>query len=144
MARLARAAVVLCSLAVHMHDLRPSGRGRDLMRLRLPILAAALTIACGGNPSESTQPGNANRAAADPGARGVIAFPDDSGDWVRPAKDYSSSRYSTLTDITAESVKQLGVKVTFSTGASAGHEAAPLVVNNTMYIVTPWPNVATW
>ena len=22
-----------------------------------------------------------------------------------------------------------------------GHEAAPLVVNNTMYIVTPWPNV---
>jgi glucose dehydrogenase len=22
-----------------------------------------------------------------------------------------------------------------------GHEAAPLVVNNTMYIVTPWPNI---
>jgi PQQ-dependent dehydrogenase (methanol/ethanol family) len=32
------------------------------------------------------------------------------------------------------------VKFTFSTGAVAGHEAAPLVVNNTMYIVTPWPN----
>jgi glucose dehydrogenase len=33
------------------------------------------------------------------------------------------------------------VKFTFSTGYVAGHEAAPLVVNNTMYIVTPWPNV---
>jgi glucose dehydrogenase len=22
-----------------------------------------------------------------------------------------------------------------------GHEAAPLIVNNTMYIVTPWPNL---
>lgn len=28
----------------------------------------------------------------------------------------------------------------FSTGVSRGHEAAPLVVDNTMYIVTPWPN----
>ena len=31
--------------------------------------------------------------------------------------------------------------MTFSTGATAGHEAAPLVVNDTMFIVTPWPNV---
>src|SRR4029079_14413269 len=38
-------------------------------------------------------------------------------------------------------VKQLGVRLTFSTGVNAGHEAAPLVVNNTMYVVTPWPNI---
>ena len=30
---------------------------------------------------------------------------------------------------------------TFPTGLTRGHEAAPLVVNNTMYIVTPWPNL---
>src|SRR5437868_12695246 len=30
---------------------------------------------------------------------------------------------------------------TFSTGINRGHEAAPLVVNNTMYIVTPYPNI---
>ena len=30
---------------------------------------------------------------------------------------------------------------TFSTGVLAGHEGQPLVVNDTMYVVTPWPNV---
>ena len=40
-----------------------------------------------------------------------------------------------------ESVRGLTVKATFSTGFTRGHEAAPLVVNNTMYMVTPFPNV---
>jgi PQQ-dependent dehydrogenase (methanol/ethanol family) len=30
---------------------------------------------------------------------------------------------------------------TFSTGVLAGHQGQPLVVRNTMYVVTPWPNV---
>jgi PQQ-dependent dehydrogenase (methanol/ethanol family) len=35
----------------------------------------------------------------------------------------------------------MGVAWTFSTGMLAGHEAAPLVVGSTMYVVTPWPNI---
>ena len=66
--------------------------------------------------------------------------PGDSGDWIQPAKDYASTRYSTLDQITPDTVGRLGVTATFSTGALAGHEAAPLVVNDTMYVVTPWPN----
>ena len=58
-----------------------------------------------------------------------------------PAKDYASTRYSGLTEITAESARQLSVKGTFSTGSTRGHEAAPLVVGSTMYVVTPFPNV---
>jgi PQQ-dependent dehydrogenase (methanol/ethanol family) len=38
-------------------------------------------------------------------------------------------------------VKRLGVKATFSTGYLRGHEAAPLVANGTMFVVTPFPNV---
>ena len=30
---------------------------------------------------------------------------------------------------------------TFSTGVLAGHQGQPLVVNDTMYVVTPYPNV---
>ena len=30
---------------------------------------------------------------------------------------------------------------TFSTGLNKGHEAAPLIVDNTMFIVTPYPNI---
>jgi alcohol dehydrogenase (cytochrome c) len=53
---------------------------------------------------------------------------------------FSNSRFSDIEDITASNVAQLGVRVTFSTGVVAGHEAAPLVVNGTMYVVAPWPN----
>ena len=65
--------------------------------------------------------------------------PDD-GQWIRPAKDYASTRYSSLDQITTGNVKNLKLAFTFSTGMTRGHEAAPLVVNNTMYIVTPFPN----
>jgi PQQ-dependent dehydrogenase (methanol/ethanol family) len=101
-----------------------------------------IAAGCAGDPQPSPPPSSSSAtAAAQPGDAGRIAFPDDSTDWVRAAKDYSSSRFSTLSDINTGTVRQLGVKLTFSTGVVAGHEAAPLVVGNTMYIVTPWPNV---
>jgi glucose dehydrogenase len=111
------------------------------MKSRLLILGAAMAIACGGDSTQRTVSGSASTTAAT--HVGSIAAADESHDWVRAAKDYASTRYSSLDQITPDSVKQLGVKVTFATGASAGHEAAPLVVNDTMYIVTPWPNVST-
>lgn len=64
----------------------------------------------------------------------------EDGQWVMPAKNYAATRFSGLDQINAENVKSLQVAWTFSTGMVAGHEAAPLVVNNTMYIVTPYPN----
>ena len=65
----------------------------------------------------------------------------DDGQWVRPAKDYASTRYSTLDQINTQNVKDLKVAFTFSTATDRGQEAAPLVVDNTMYLVTPWPNL---
>jgi PQQ-dependent dehydrogenase (methanol/ethanol family) len=58
-----------------------------------------------------------------------------------PAKDYASTRYSGLEEINAGNVKNLKVAWTFSTGVNRGQEAAPLVVGNTMYVVTPYPNI---
>ena len=65
----------------------------------------------------------------------------DDGQWIMPAKNYASTRFSSLTEINVNNVQSLKLAWTFSTGFTRGHEAAPLVVNNTMYIVTPWPNV---
>ncbi|MDQ6829516.1 MAG: PQQ-dependent dehydrogenase, methanol/ethanol family [Gemmatimonadota bacterium] len=59
-----------------------------------------------------------------------------------PAKDYSASRFSALSQITPQNVRDLKVSWSFSTGVLRGHEGAPLVVDNTMYVVTPFPNVA--
>ena len=71
---------------------------------------------------------------------GAIAQEVEDGQWVRPAKNYSSTRYSGLSEITADNVKNLRLAWTFETGVLKGQEAAPLVVNGTMYIVTPFPN----
>src|SRR3954449_399506 len=66
--------------------------------------------------------------------------PDD-GQWSMPAKNFASSRYSSLDEINVDNVKDLRVAFTFSTGVNKGHEAAPLVVGSTMYIVSPYPNI---
>src|ERR1051325_10588790 len=101
------------------------------------VVLAALSVCCRGTDAKTP----AATAAPENSAASISTTGDPSGDWVIPAKDYSSTRYSALTDITTSTVKQLGVKLTFSTGVNAGHEAAPLVVNNTMFVVTPWPNI---
>ena len=64
----------------------------------------------------------------------------DDGQWTMPAKDYSSTRFSALDQITAANVKQMQVAWTFSTGLNRGAEAAPIVAGDTMYITTPYPN----
>jgi PQQ-dependent dehydrogenase (methanol/ethanol family) len=65
----------------------------------------------------------------------------DDFQWPIPAKNYAATRFSTLDQINTGNAKNLKLAWTFSTGLTRGHEAAPLVVNNTMYIVTPWPNL---
>jgi alcohol dehydrogenase (cytochrome c) len=64
----------------------------------------------------------------------------DDFQWTRPAKDYASTRYSSLDQVNTSNTKDLKVAWTFSTGMDRGHEAAPLYVNGTIYVITPWPN----
>jgi lanthanide-dependent methanol dehydrogenase len=68
------------------------------------------------------------------------AEPDD-GQWVRAAKDYSSSRFSTLDLINTTNVSRLMELWRFSTGVVRGHEAAPIVADGMMFVVTPFPNI---
>jgi PQQ-dependent dehydrogenase (methanol/ethanol family) len=65
----------------------------------------------------------------------------EDGQWLMPAKNYASTRFSGLTEINAENVKNLKVAWTFSTGTSAGHESAPIIANDTMFLITPYPNI---
>jgi glucose dehydrogenase len=58
-----------------------------------------------------------------------------------PAKNYAATRFSALDEINGANVSNLQVAFAFSTGVDHGQEAAPIVANNTMFIVTPYPNV---
>ncbi|MDE2488573.1 MAG: PQQ-dependent dehydrogenase, methanol/ethanol family, partial [Alphaproteobacteria bacterium] len=80
-----------------------------------------------------------------PGSTGATAdlSPNDPpGDWRRQARDYANTRYSPLNQINASNVARLKVAWSFSDGIAYGHEAAPLVVGDTMYVVTPYPDIA--
>jgi PQQ-dependent dehydrogenase (methanol/ethanol family) len=109
------------------------------------LAAAAALVACvltGCGKSNSRAPGTQPPATESSYSAPVYAgkMEADDGQWVRPAKDYASTRYSSLDQINVNNAKQLKVAWTFSTGMDRGHEAAPLYVNGTLYIITPWPN----
>jgi lanthanide-dependent methanol dehydrogenase len=59
---------------------------------------------------------------------------------VMPTNTYDNQRYSTLNQITAGNVGKLQVAWTFSTGVLRGHEGAPLVIGDVMYVHAPFPN----
>ncbi|MFN2623448.1 MAG: hypothetical protein ABR611_11440, partial [Chthoniobacterales bacterium] len=59
---------------------------------------------------------------------------NEDGQWTMPAKNYQGTRYSGLDQINATNAKDLKVAWTFSTGVNRGHEAAPIVVGDTMYV----------
>lgn len=73
-------------------------------------------------------------------AQGTPPGPDE-GQWTMPGKNYSATRFSKLDQINAQNVGRLHNVWNFSTGVLSGHEGQPLVVNNTMYVVTPYPDV---
>src|SRR5579885_3547853 len=71
----------------------------------------------------------------------LVKMSQDPKQWVMPAGDYANTRYSKLNQINASNVGKLQVAWTFSTGVLRGHEGGPLIVGNTMYVHTPFPNV---
>ena len=52
----------------------------------------------------------------------------------------AGASYSPVAQITRENVKGLKVAWTYDTGSALGHEGAPLVTTDTLYVVTPFPN----
>ena len=64
----------------------------------------------------------------------------DSSNWASQAGDNSNHRYSELNQINASNVGKMQVAWTLSTGVLRGHEGSPLVVGDTMYVHTPFPN----
>ena len=70
----------------------------------------------------------------------VIKQTSNADQWVLQTGDYTNQRYSKLDQINAGNVKDLKVAWTFSTGVLRGHEGSPLVIGDTMYLHTPFPN----
>jgi lanthanide-dependent methanol dehydrogenase len=64
----------------------------------------------------------------------------DPKQWVMAQHDYANTRYSPLDQINASNIGNLQVAWTFSVGQPHGQEAAPLIVGDTMYVISSYPN----
>ncbi len=107
----------------------PLGRRRqDMKKTFVPFIAS---VALGA-------------AVAAPGAvsanDNVLALSKNPNNWVMWGRTYDGARYSPLAQINNQNVGQLQVAWTFSTGVLRGHEGGPLVLGNTLFVHTPFPN----
>src|SRR5258705_7831695 len=128
---------------------------RFLCDRALVVLVIAASACSGGSgeatssnadSSSSSGPQATSSAVTGPasvsGRRLRVGTAGPPGEWQMPAGDYANSRYSELASITPQNAANLKVAWAFSTGVLRGHEGQPLVVGNTMYVVTPYPNVS--
>jgi len=107
----------------------PPFQGRYIGRFFLPLIVFASFLP---RPSART---------VEPPVTAFQKASDEDGQWLISAKDYANTRFSALDQIRAENVRDLRLSFTFSTGLAHGHEAAPIVAENTMYVITPYPNI---
>lgn len=120
-------------------------------RLSTASAAAMLIALAGGAAAQTAAPAPATPAPADAAAPASAApaevlpaaatQPDpNDANWPIAAKDYGNWRYSSLDQITADNARTLQLAWSFSVGQDRGQEAAPIVVDGTMYVVGPFPN----
>ena len=71
----------------------------------------------------------------------LLEMQKNPNNWVMPAGNYNNQRYSELTEINKDNVKDVTMAWSFSTGVLRGHEGNSLVIGDTMYVHTPFPNI---
>lgn len=87
------------------------------------------------------QPAHENQAQPNLDTHDLVKLSENPDYWIMPGKNYSGTRFSGLKQINTSDVHDLELAWTFSTGVLHGQEAVPIVVGDTMYIITGWPNI---
>jgi PQQ-dependent dehydrogenase (methanol/ethanol family) len=101
-----------------------------------------LIVACKKEGPSNLSPQREGAVTAVEGQKPQVRLvaPVANGDWTLPAGDYAHVRYSPLAQITTQNAPNLHMITALSTGIARGHEGGPLVVGDTLYAVTPFPN----
>jgi lanthanide-dependent methanol dehydrogenase len=108
-------------------------------RAELLLAVTLATAACAGPAPKRAEAEPPHRPSPDSGLLDQPGAPQP-GEWTLPGRDYAGTRYSPLDQITAANAGNLRLAWSFSTGFARGFEGQPLVVDGTMYVVTPYPN----
>lgn len=109
------------------------------------IACASVLASCTGDDGteRTSQPAASSAPAAAPTFDAVSdqMLLDGGGangaNWVMYGGTYNNQRYSALTQVTKDNVKDLELAWTYSTGILKSFETTPLVINGVMYATTP-------
>ncbi|MEO8307480.1 MAG: PQQ-dependent dehydrogenase, methanol/ethanol family [Pseudomonadota bacterium] len=105
-------------------------------------LAAIALVACSKAPDKlADAPAPPPPTAMVDGARIIAA--DNNAEWLSYGRTYSEQRFSPLTKINHDNVKQLGLAwyYQFDANADRGMEATPLIADGVIYTSTSWSHV---
>ena len=105
------------------------------MRLKVLVAVALLPlVACGPKASAPVTEGVTDA---------LIAAAGDS-EWLSYGRDYNEQRFSPLTQISDQTVNQLGLAWSADLDTARGQEATPLMHNGVLYVSTAWSMVKAY
>src|SRR6266446_9053027 len=116
-----------------------SPRGvRTLLALLVFVVAAGPLESAGaaGSPAAGS-PANVDAAR-------IVEADHDAGNWMTYGRTYSEQRFSPLSRISADNVKQLGLAWYADLDTNRGQEATPLVIDGVLYVSTAWSMVKAY
>lgn len=67
-----------------------------------------------------------------------VAHAQDADGWAMYGHGYDNTRFSPLTQVNAQNVKDLKLAFSFQLGSLRSNESTPLVIGDTMYVSTSW------
>lgn len=102
----------------------------------IAALAVATTVSAETPTKGSPEHIKAVTSAVDDAAIKSNAATTD--DWLNYGLDYGETRYSKLTQVNADNVKNLGLKWSYNLESIRGVESTPLVVDGIMYVTASW------
>jgi quinohemoprotein ethanol dehydrogenase len=115
------------------------------MNKKLGVVGAlTLAAALGGVFVAQAQNGPAPRGAAAVDSARQLAADKEPGTWMSAGRTYDEQRYSPLTAINKDNVKQLGLAWYGDVDTERGQESTPVVVDGVLYITTAWSMVKAY
>ena len=97
-------------------------------------VALLVLAACG----EATAPALPAITAADVNGAAIIAADQRPDIWISHGRTYSEQRFSPLTQINTETVKEVGLAWSADLDSNRGMESTPIVVDGVMYVTSAW------
>jgi quinohemoprotein ethanol dehydrogenase len=110
------------------------------MKRFMTSVAVTLLVCCGlFTPNQRAQRRDGSGAAVKSVDDGVLRNADKrAGDWLSHGRNYAETRFSSLNQINAVNVKELGLAWAFDTGTTRGLEATPIIVDGVIYTTGSW------